>query len=193
MLSEYVKETRLKIGLSQAELAKLAGLCASFICRIERGDYKSVTVDSLHKLSRALKIPINDLNGLILNRDIISDLLKKTLYEILSELTLSLPAIVPVYTDINSKHIIEYAFVPKELASNGGKGMKLIGIKSNDIEYDDVVHKGDIIIYAKEMLASQGDLCIKMKGDQMMIAPYKKNEEYFAVIIQVIKVVKQLN
>ena len=90
---------------------------------------------------------------------------------------------------LNSSRIL----VPKELISNGGTGMKLIGIKSNDIEYDDVVHKGDIIICAKEMLASPGDLCIRMKGDQMMIAPYKKNEEYLAVIIQVIKVVKQLN
>ena len=193
MLSDYVKETRLRRGLSQAELAKLAGLSASFICRIERGDYKSVTVDSLHKLSRALKVPINEINNLILNKEARNDLLKKTPYEILNELTLSLPVIVPVYPDIYSKQIIEYAFMPRELVPDGGKGLKLIGIKSNNIAYEDVVHRGGVIICAKDMPASEGDLCIRMKGEQMVIGPYRKNEDCFAVVIQVIKVVKQLN
>jgi len=60
MLGDYVKETRSKRGLSQAELAKLADLSPSFICRIEKGDYKSVTIASLNKLSRSLKVPINE-------------------------------------------------------------------------------------------------------------------------------------
>lgn len=47
MLRDFVKDTRFKRGLSQAELAKLADLSPSFICRIEKGDYKSVTLSSL--------------------------------------------------------------------------------------------------------------------------------------------------
>lgn len=193
MLGEFVKETRTKRGLSQAELAKLADLSPSFICRIEKGDYKSVTIASLNKLSRALKVPMNDLSNLLLDKSPKDDLLKKTPYEIINELALSLPAIVPVYAEINSRQIVEYAFVPRELVINGGREMKLIGIKSSDLEYEDVVHRGDIIICCKEMDPSPGDLCLIKDGDMITVAPYKKKDECVAVILQVIRVVKKLN
>ena len=193
MLGDYVKETRSKRGLSQAELAKLADLSPSFICRIEKGDYKSVTIASLSKLSRALKVSVHEMSNLVLEKGPKDDLLKKTPYEIINELSLSLPAIVPVYADIDSKQIIEYAFVPRELAVDGGREMKLIGIKSSDLEYGNIVHKGDIIICGKDMQPSPGDLCLKMEGEQMIIAPYNKKEDIFALIIQVVRVVKHLN
>jgi len=193
MLGDYVKETRSKRGLSQAELAKLADLSPSFICRIEKGDYKSVTISSLNKLSRSLKVSINELSNLVLEKGPKDDLLRKTPYEIINELSLSLPAIVPVYADTESKQIVEYAFVPRELALSGGREMKLIGIKSSDLEYGNIVHRGDIIICGKDMPPALGDLCLKVEGDQMVIAPYRKNEDVFALIIQVVRVVKQLN
>jgi transcriptional regulator with XRE-family HTH domain len=193
MLGDYVKDTRSKRGLSQAELAKLADLSPSFICRIEKGDYKSVTVASLNKLSRALKVPINDLSNLLLDKNSKEDLLKKTPYEIMTELSLSLPAIVPVYADIDSRQILEYAFVPRELVVNGGREMKLIGIKSSDLEYSDVVHKGDIMICGKDMAPETGDLCLVKEGENVVIAPFKKKDDCVAVIIQVVRVVKKLN
>ena len=193
MLGEYVKDIRSKRGLSQAELAKLADLSPSFICRIEKGDYKSVTIASLNKLSRALKVSINDLSNLTLDKNPKEDLLKKTPYEIISELSFSLPAMVPVYADINSRQILEYAFVPKEMVVNGGREMKLIGIKSSELEYADVVHKGDIMICGKDMTPLVGDLCLMKDGDNVVIAPYKKKDECVAVIIQVVRVVKKLN
>jgi len=193
MLSEYVKETRTKRGLSQAELAKLADLSASFICRIEKGDYKSVTLASLNKLSRSLKVPINELSNLILEKGPKDDLLKKTPYEIMTELQLSLPAVVPVYAAIDSRQIIEYVFVPRELALSGGREMKLIGIKSSGLEYGNVVHDGDIIICGKDMEPAPGDLCLAMEGDRMTITPYKKKDNIFALIVQVVRVVKKLH
>jgi hypothetical protein len=56
-----------------------------------------------------------------------------------------------------------------------------------------VVHKGDIIICGKDVPASPGDLCLKMEGEEMVVAPYKKKDDYFAVIIQVVRLVKKLN
>jgi transcriptional regulator with XRE-family HTH domain len=193
MLSDYVKGTRSKRGLSQAEMAKLADLSPSFICRIEKGDYKSVTLASLNKMSRALKVPINELSNLILEKGPRDDLLKKTPYEIMNELQMSLPAIVPVYAAIDSRQITEYVFVPRELALSGGKEMKLIGIKSSDLEYGNVVHRGDIIICGKDMEPDPGDLCLRMEGDKMVISPYRKKEDIFALIVQVVRVVKKLN
>lgn len=193
MLGEYVKNTRSKRGLSQAELAKLADLSPSFICRIEKGDYKSVTVASLNKLSRALKVPINDLSNLLLDKNPREDLLKKTPYEIINELSLSLPIVVPVYADINSRQILDYVFVPRELVNSGGREMKLIGIKSNDLEYENVVHKGDILICGKDIPPVPGDLCLMREGENTVIAPYRKKDECMAVIIQVVRVVKKFN
>ena len=193
MLSDYVKGTRSKRGLSQAEMAKLADLSPSFICRIEKGDYKSVTLASLNKMSRALKVPINELSNLILEKGPRDDLLKKTPYEIMNELQMSLPAIVPVYAAVDSRQITEYVFVPRELALSGGKEMKLIGIKSSDLEYGNVVHRGDIIICGKDMEPDLGDLCLRMEGDKMVITPYKQKEDIFALIVQVVRVVKKLN
>ena len=92
-----------------------------------------------------------------------------------------------------SKQIVEYAFVPRELALSGGREMKLIGIKSGDLEYGDIVHKGDIIICGKDMPPALGDLCLKVEGGQMVIAPYRKKEDVFALIIQVVRVVKYMN
>jgi hypothetical protein len=71
--------------------------------------------------------------------------------------------------------------------------MKLIGIKSDQLEYDNIVHKGDIIICGKDVPPSPGDLCLKMEGEQMVIAPYHKKDSCYAVIIQVVRVIKQLN
>ena len=193
MLGDYVKETRSKRGLSQAELAKLADLSPSFICRIEKGDYKSVTIASLNKLSKSLKVPINELSNLVLDKGSKDDLLKKTPYEIINELSMSLPAVVPVYADAEGRQVVEYAFVPRELAFAGGREMKLIGIKSSDLEYGSIVHKGDIVICGKDMQPALGDLCLKMQGDQMVIAPYRKNEDAFALIVQVVRVVKHMN
>lgn len=193
MLGEYVKETRSKRGLSQAELAKLSELSASFICRIEKSDYKSVTVTSLNKLARALKVPINDLSNHLLEKGPKDDLLKKTPYEIMNELTLSLPVIVPVYADLSSRRILEYTFVQRELVWNGGREMKLIGIKSEQLEYENLVHKGDILICGKDVPPCPGDLCLTMEDEQMVIAPYKKKDDCYAVIIQVVRVIKQLN
>jgi hypothetical protein len=59
--------------------------------------------------------------------------------------------------------------------------------------YGDIVHKGDIVICGKDMQPALGDLCLKVEGDQMVVAPYRKNEDVFALIIQVVRVVKHFN
>jgi len=73
--------------------------------------------------------------------------------------------------------------VPRELVVKGGREMKLIGIKSSDIEYENVVNKGDILICGKDMPPSPGDLCLMRNGDNVVIAPFKEKGEYIAVII----------
>ena len=57
---QRVKEERLKIGLSQEELAIRAGVHRTYIGMIERAE-KNITLLNIEKLAKALKITINNL------------------------------------------------------------------------------------------------------------------------------------
>lgn len=55
-----LKEVRTKIGLSQEELGFRAGIHRTYIGAIERGE-QNISVDNIHKLAKALKIPVSEL------------------------------------------------------------------------------------------------------------------------------------
>ncbi len=55
-----VKEERLKLGISQEELAGRAGLHRTYIGMIERAE-KNITLANIYKVAKALGISISDL------------------------------------------------------------------------------------------------------------------------------------
>lgn len=55
-----VQEERLKRGLSQERLGELAKVHRTYIGMIERGE-RNITLTSMEKISKALKIDIKDL------------------------------------------------------------------------------------------------------------------------------------
>ncbi len=55
-----VKEERLKLGISQEELAERAGLHRTYIGMIERAE-KNITLLNIEKLAKALKLDIGNL------------------------------------------------------------------------------------------------------------------------------------
>lgn len=55
-----LRELRKKIGLSQEELGFRANLHRTYIGAIERAE-QNVSVDNIHKLAKALKIPVKEL------------------------------------------------------------------------------------------------------------------------------------
>ncbi len=59
-LGKCVREFRLKAGLSQEELADLAGLHRTYVGGIERGE-RNVGVINLLQLARALKVRPSEL------------------------------------------------------------------------------------------------------------------------------------
>ncbi|WP_338631259.1 helix-turn-helix transcriptional regulator [Clostridium baratii] len=59
-IGERVKKRRLEMDLTQAELAKLAGLTKTTVVQIEIGDAKPSQI-ILFKLSRVFKVTIDEL------------------------------------------------------------------------------------------------------------------------------------
>jgi len=57
---ENVKKERLKLNLSQEELATLAGVHRTYIGMIERAE-KNITLENIKKIADALKISISNL------------------------------------------------------------------------------------------------------------------------------------
>lgn len=55
-----LRRCRTELGYSQEHLAELAGLHPTYIGQIERGE-KNLTLDSLHKVTQALQIPMSRL------------------------------------------------------------------------------------------------------------------------------------
>ena len=59
-LGGYLKELRLDLGLSLRKAAKLAGISAAHLCKIEQGNnFSSVGLDVVLKLSEVYQIPIS--------------------------------------------------------------------------------------------------------------------------------------
>jgi transcriptional regulator with XRE-family HTH domain len=73
-LGHRMRARRHELGLSLRELAKRAGLTASFLSQVER-DLVSLSIESLRKVSDALEVPIfyflvePDDRGLVVRRD----------------------------------------------------------------------------------------------------------------------------
>ena len=55
-----IKKERLKQGISQEQLASMAGVHRTYIGMVERAE-KNVTLKNMEKISKALKISIADL------------------------------------------------------------------------------------------------------------------------------------
>jgi transcriptional regulator with XRE-family HTH domain len=57
---QKVREERLKLGLSQEELASRSGVHRTYIGMIERAE-KNITLQNIEKIAKALKVSIADL------------------------------------------------------------------------------------------------------------------------------------
>jgi len=62
-----IVDERLKRGLSQNQLAKLAGVPQSVLCDIESGKTKSPRVDTLRAIASALGMTVSELIGDVKN------------------------------------------------------------------------------------------------------------------------------
>ena len=59
-IAKRLKEIRLKKGLTQSDVAKLAGLNSNFYAKVERGEAKP-SVETIKKISEGLKVKSSDI------------------------------------------------------------------------------------------------------------------------------------
>jgi transcriptional regulator with XRE-family HTH domain len=60
-LSTVVKKSREALGLTQAQLAKKAGVTEAYISMLESGVRKNPSLPTLKKIARALGVPLTEL------------------------------------------------------------------------------------------------------------------------------------
>lgn len=60
-ISKNIKRLRAKKGISQDKLSKLADISHNTIIKIESGAIQSPTMDTAHKIAKALGVSLDDL------------------------------------------------------------------------------------------------------------------------------------
>jgi len=63
MLAQNIRNLRLKKGLSQEKLARLADIATATLVKIEAGDALGPTITTVAKLAGALEVSIDELVG----------------------------------------------------------------------------------------------------------------------------------
>ena len=71
-IGKRIRNYRLSLGLSQEQLAELAGCHPTYIGQIERGE-KNATIESIEKISSALNLPLSQLFEKLDNHDAASE------------------------------------------------------------------------------------------------------------------------
>jgi transcriptional regulator with XRE-family HTH domain len=85
ILGERLRAYRNKAGLSQEQLAEKAGLHATYIGQLERGE-KNATIESIEKVARALELPFEILFEKIITSDSDNEIPAKC-YEMINSLS----------------------------------------------------------------------------------------------------------
>jgi transcriptional regulator with XRE-family HTH domain len=63
MLAENIRKLRIKKGLAQEKLARLADISTATLVKIEAGVAKEPTITTVTKIADALEVSIDDLIG----------------------------------------------------------------------------------------------------------------------------------
>jgi len=60
-IADNVRKARKKAGLSQDKLAREAGVAYNTVVKIESGENKNPTIDTLRSVAKALDVSVDDL------------------------------------------------------------------------------------------------------------------------------------
>lgn len=173
-----VKQYREIRGLSQAELAKIAGYSSSFISRIEDDQYKHTSPDTIISIARALKIKPEELYraaGIIKDKKADYEIPQMTPSELISELQSSMPFIVPIRGSIpagipavREEEVEGYVAIHRdEIGGALKKNLYALRVSGDSLEGDNICN-GDLIVIDPDSTIIEGKIYVVRLGNEMV-------------------------
>lgn len=173
-IGETVKEYRLKRGLSQGELAKLAEVDRSYISRIERGDYKFTSPETLKQIARALKIKPHILFDVLFETKGLEAEPPKSLQDLsLRELQTNIIEI-PIVAELHMPgEIIEYAYIVRPRPGH----VNFVGVQAKGYCLEPEIKDGDTLIIDKDAVPEPGHtiLCYHNGSQHPRLIKFKQS------------------
>jgi transcriptional regulator with XRE-family HTH domain len=168
---ETVKAAREKIGLNKSELARKAGLEPSHISRLENGDYKSPSIETINKLARALGMTANQLYS-----GKLPVVRPETPEELLEKLRTASPITVPVFADIPVHagepldYPVDFVYLPPSRKVKEG----LAGYHVKGTCLEPIIHDGDVVIVDQNAEINMGDIVLCCSSNELHIGKITK-------------------
>ena len=127
---EYIKQTRLKLGITQRRLASLTGISTSMINQIETGRCKPSydTAKNIFEILSTLEGKSSKKAGDICSRNIIFAQKDDSLYSIVEKMRLHFVSQVPIFEGQKIVGIVSEDSLAKRMVENDEKKIKNITI-----------------------------------------------------------------
>jgi predicted transcriptional regulator len=127
---EYIKQTRLKLGITQRRLASLTGISTSMINQIETGRCKPSydTAKNIFEILSSLEGKSSKKAGDICSRNIIFAQKDDSLYSIVEKMRLHFVSQVPIFEGQKIVGIVSEDSLAKRMVENDEKKLKNITI-----------------------------------------------------------------
>jgi transcriptional regulator with XRE-family HTH domain len=168
---ETLKAAREKLGMNKSELARRAGLEPSHISRLENGDYKSPSIETINKLARALGMSASQLYS-----GSLPPMRPETPEELLEKLRTASPVTVPVFADIlvhagePQDYPVDFVYLPPGKKTREG----LVGYHVKGTCLEPIIHDGDIVIVDQNAEIKVGDFALCCTHQEVHIGKITK-------------------
>lgn len=142
-LAKFIKEARIKRGLSQRDLAKISGVGNAMISKIERGATGKPSYETMSALATALRVPLNDITKAI-KGTAIKEPEATPIQDTMKELMTALPVPIPIYTATgDTNKVIGHLYLDRKTATKNNSFNYVCYVATKD--YGDA-SSGDLII-----------------------------------------------
>lgn len=160
MIGKRIRELRHQKNLKQGQLAEMAGIARSYLCRVEAGQQRP-SVKTLQKIAHALNIT----PGYLLQPEVYIPVSRENIisYPILREIETRKP--------FEEENYMGHISIPEDLAPAGEVfALKVFG----DSMAGEGIREGNYIFLRKQNIAENGDIIVALIDDRGHIGRYYK-------------------
>jgi len=177
------------MNLSQQELAILIGRNYSYISRLEKGQYKLTSPETITNLARVFKIKEEVLfNAIIGKRKVSAVSAPSNPESLLRELNALVCVQIPVrgsvpagYPAFREETIEEYISITKEDVGMKARGLYALRVDGDSLEGDNI-YDGDLVIIEPHPELENGKIYIVRLGDEVLVRHVYKEENKLRLV-----------